>query len=61
MKGWNDDRKGKRKMAREEEGRNAGQAEQANLISFCPWEGKAQAMGYFFVGSLNIGKRQTRL
>lgn len=32
MKRWNDDRKGERKMAREEECRNAGQTEQANLL-----------------------------
>ena len=45
-------------MVREEECRNAGQAEQANLISFCTREGQAQATGSFCVGSPDIGKRR---
>ena len=46
-----------KKMAREEGYRNAGEAEQANLISFCIWEGKAQAKDTSVSGHLKIGKR----
>lgn len=41
----------KTEMAREEECQNAGQAEQANLLSRCTLEGKAQATGFFSGGS----------
>lgn len=56
LKRWNDDRKEKRKMAREEECQNAGQAQEANLLSCCTLEGKAQATGCFCGGSPDRGK-----
>lgn len=53
MKGWKDNRKRKRRMAREK-CRNAEKAEQANALHL---KGKAQAIGYFRVGSPDTGKR----
>lgn len=43
-------RKKEKEMAREEECQNAGQAEQANLLSRHTLEGKAQATGCFCGG-----------